>query len=77
MTALADELLAHAASIRRRGPICWTCSLPADLLKAIHEARKQGAEVPAIVSYLIEKRKYPAKEAARVKNHFNNRHHVR
>lgn len=70
-------MVAYARSVSRHGLPCWTCCLPPDLLTAIHEARSKGATIPGIVSYLVNKKGYPAKEAARVKNHFTSKHEQR
>lgn len=77
-SATAAQILAHAKSVRKRpGQRCWTCSLPPDLLKSIHQARAAGAEIGGIVSYMTEKLGYKRTEAARIKNHFIARHHDR
>lgn len=70
-------MVAHAHAIRKRGPKCWTCSLPPDLLASIHKARAKGAELPSIIDYMVSRLGYQQKDAAKLKWHFGSRHNVR
>lgn len=66
------------AALSKKKPVrCWTCNLPPNVLRDVHDAREAGASLPGIAQALVEQHKINPGEATRIKNHFNLGHHRR
>lgn len=75
--SLVDEILSFAATRRRGGALCWTCTnLKPKLLADIHEAKERGASVAAITEWLDGKGIFPEGTVSQsaIGNHFRSGH---
>lgn len=73
-----DDILNFAATRRKGGAPCWTCTnLDPKRLAYIHEAKGKGVSVAAIVDYVKTKGWFPEGTVsdASFLNHFRKGHH--
>lgn len=72
--SLADYAKANPA---RRGLVCWVCSLPPDIRKAVDKGKRDGMLLPTLIGWLVTDLGYSKNEARpqRVRAHFQAGHH--